>query len=278
MNFDDECVYEDSGNETSGDDVDFGVDADDSSNTNLPPFEEEYQYEVLATEQIVQHMNDCIREVNTVVQIPSTTTRILLNYFKWDKEKLMERFYDGNQEELFKEAHVISPYKKAPVAGTTSAPQTKNTKEKEKDKDKEKESKNEKDKKEKKGASRSSGSAVAGREECAICFMVLPPSELTGLECGHRFCFHCWNEYLTTKIMEEGVGQTIACAAHQCSILVDDQTVMRLVKDSRVRLKYQQLITNSFVECNRLMRWCPSPDCTFALKVSYLFQLPIAFN
>lgn len=71
---------------------------------------------------------------------------------------------------------------------------------------------------------------------------------MTGLECGHRFCTGCWGEYLTTKIMEEGVGQTIACAAHACDILVDDASVMRLVKDSKVKLKYQHLITNSFVE------------------------------
>lgn len=71
---------------------------------------------------------------------------------------------------------------------------------------------------------------------------------MTGLECGHRFCTGCWGEYLTTKIMEEGVGQTIACAAHACDILVDDASVMRLIKDSKVKLKYQHLITNSFVE------------------------------
>lgn len=39
-----------------------------------------------------------------------TTTRILLNHFRWDKEKLMERYYDGDQEALFKAAHVINPY------------------------------------------------------------------------------------------------------------------------------------------------------------------------
>lgn len=44
--------------------------------------------------------------------MPATTTRILLNFFRWDKEKLMERFYDGDQEQLFKEAHVINPFKK----------------------------------------------------------------------------------------------------------------------------------------------------------------------
>jgi hypothetical protein len=33
--------------------------------------------------------------------------------------------------------------------------------------------------------------------------------------------------------------------------LVDDATVMRLVRDSKVKLKYQHLITNSFVEVSR---------------------------
>lgn len=69
-----------------------------------------------------------------------------------------------------------------------------------------------------------------------------------GMECGHRFCVQCWSEYLTTKIMEEGMGQTIACAAHNCPILVDDATVMKLVTDPKVKLKYQHLITNSFVQ------------------------------
>lgn len=68
------------------------------------------------------------------------------------------------------------------------------------------------------------------------------------MECGHRFCTTCWSEYLTTKIVEEGMGQTIACAAHNCPILVDDATVMKLVTDNRVRLKYNHLITNTFVQ------------------------------
>lgn len=49
------------------------------------------------------------------IQIPATTTRILLNHFKWDKEKLMERFYDGDQDQLFSEARVINPFRKPAV-------------------------------------------------------------------------------------------------------------------------------------------------------------------
>lgn len=71
---------------------------------------------------------------------------------------------------------------------------------------------------------------------------------MTGIACGHRFCKECWTHYLTTKIMEEGQGQTIFCAAHGCDILVDDQTVFSLIADSKVKLRYQHLITNSFVE------------------------------
>jgi ariadne-1 len=85
-----------------------------------------------------------------------------------------------------------------------------------------------------------------------------------GMECGHRFCKRCWSEYLTTKIMEEGMGQTIACAAHNCPILVDDKTVTELVTDPKVKLKYQHLITNSFVQV-----YCMHHIITFLIRVYY---------
>lgn len=47
-------------------------------------------------------------------QIPATITRILLNHFKWDKEKLMEKYYDSqDQDQLFSEARVVSPFRKS---------------------------------------------------------------------------------------------------------------------------------------------------------------------
>lgn len=69
---------------------------------------------------------------------------------------------------------------------------------------------------------------------------------MTGLECGHLYCTSCWVEYLTTKIMDEGASQSIECPG-DCNILVDDVTVVNLVKEQKVKLKYQHLITNSFV-------------------------------
>ncbi|KAF7237794.1 E3 ubiquitin-protein ligase ARIH1 [Varanus komodoensis] len=150
----------------------------------------------------------------------------------------MERYFDGNLEKLFAECHVINPSKK-------SRTRQMNT--------------------------RSSAQDMP----CQICYLNYPNSYFTGLECGHKFCMQCWSEYLTTKIMEEGMGQTISCPAHGCDILVDDNTVMRLITDSKVKLKYQHLITNSFVECNRLLKWCPAPDCHHVVKVQYPDAKPV---
>lgn len=244
MNADDDLIYDE---ESSDNDDEIGIDIgmNDPSCSNdqkVHEFlrEDDGNYKVLTPEEIVQHMVDCIKDVNQIVEIPATTTRILLNHFKWDKEKLMERYWDGDQDKLFADAHVISPYRKVGVKPSTS-----------------------------KKPSRSGSQLVTQEATCEVCFLSIPASMMTGIECGHKFCTQCWTAYLTMKIMDEGMGQTISCAAHGCDILVDDATVMKLITDPRVKLKYQHLITNSFVECNKLMRWCPAPDCGNAIKVTY---------
>ncbi|XP_013390777.1 E3 ubiquitin-protein ligase arih1 [Lingula anatina] len=249
MLYDEESDHGSSDNEDD-DFVDMGIESEQGSASQETTIDD-FSYEVLSPELIVQHMVDCIKEVNTVVQLPATTTRILLSHFRWDKEKLMERYYDGDQDQLFSEAHVVSPGRKMSASFKPSSSSRKNT--------------------------RSAAAAAASAEniECEICTLTYPQGMMTGLECGHRFCTACWTEYLTTKIIDEGMGQTISCAAHGCDILVDDATVMSLVKDSKVRLKYQHLITNSFVECNRQLRWCPAPDCGRAVKVNYPDARPV---
>lgn len=216
MDSDDDNYNADSGNSSSFDE-DYQM-IEESGADQRQSDSEDYEYEVLETDDVVEHMREIIRDVNTVVQIPDTMTRILLNHFRWDKEKLIDQYFgDQDQEKFFREAHVVNPFNK-PMASTSGAqakPKSKRT---------------------------------GANEECEICFCQHPPTAMTGLACGHRFCELCWRYYLTTKIMEEGQGQSIACAAHACDILVDDETVIRLINDVRVKVKYQHLITNNFVE------------------------------
>jgi len=248
MDSDDEFSYEatDSGNESpEGDesddqDDDFGMDLGlgEDAGPSKDKNEEEYHYEVLTPEQIVSHMVDCIKDVQTVVEIPTTTVRILLNHFKWDKEKFMEKYFvQETQEAMFAEAHVISPYRNSAASKSKKS------------------------------------SNLKSMVECEICCLSLPSEMMTGLECGHLYCKKCWTNYLSYKIMDEGASRMIECPG-SCNIIVDDQTVMNLTQD-RVKLKYQHLITNSFVQCNKLLRWCPSPDCNNAVKVQHVEAKPV---
>jgi ariadne-1 len=88
----------------------------------------------------------------------------------------------------------------------------------------------------------------------------------------------CWRQYLTNKIISDGVCNAITCAENGCDIIVDDQTITDIVKEPKVRAKYQYLITNSFVVTNRFLRWCPTPNCLNAIKVNHIEFIPIECN
>lgn len=65
---DDTRDNDDSGNVSSGDD-DFPMEEDIGSVKDRPSEPEEYTYEVLTTEEIVQHTVDCIKEVQNVIEV-----------------------------------------------------------------------------------------------------------------------------------------------------------------------------------------------------------------
>lgn len=199
------------------------------------PPHDEYKYEVLNADEIVENMVSSIRDVNSVVQLKTSITRILLGHFKWDEERLYERLFDDNRESLFEEAK---------IEGTETLQSAQST-----------------------ILSTSNHQSHHHKQEtCSICFVDASP--LIGLGCGHLFCRKCWITYLSTKIIEDGQS-SITCAALECNMLVDDQTILTLVTDRQVKLVYQKLITNSYVGCNKQMRWCPKPECGHAVKVVY---------
>ncbi|RWS22306.1 E3 ubiquitin-protein ligase arih1-like isoform X1 [Leptotrombidium deliense] len=193
-----------------------------------------FSYKVLTTNDVIRNMNDVITEVNSVVQLPSTITRILLNHLKWDKDKLYERYYGGDSKELFKEAHVIDPSLSPPLKRLKQSQ----------------------------------------FETCVICFDDYLTATLIGLGCGHNYCEDCWVNYLTVKIRDDGMGNEITCPSPECDILVDDKTVLNLISDSKVRRKYEYFIASSFVECSKLLRWCPN-TCNHAAKAEFIACQPI---
>lgn len=71
----------DSGNVSSGED-DFPMEVDMNSSKERQNEPEDYPFEVLTTEEIVQHMVDCIKEVNTVVEVRDMTSTFIIILFE----------------------------------------------------------------------------------------------------------------------------------------------------------------------------------------------------
>ena len=209
----------DSGNAASDSDSDepIGIDhlndgpscASAKDGSSRMEIEEEYKFQVLTTEQILQHMVDTIKEVNTIVLLPPTVTRILLNHFKWDKEKLYERFVSRSWCQREAKNSWPSFYKQILWRGSGwSFSRGSNRGSKPHDIE-----------------SKSQGTKIRthvlfcsltfvidqkhlhqrGIENCIICCRDLPSPMMTSLDCGHRFCKECWASYLTTKIIGKNV-------------------------------------------------------------------------
>ncbi|XP_023033858.1 E3 ubiquitin-protein ligase ariadne-1 [Drosophila willistoni] len=214
---------------------------------------DDFVYKVLSVDQIVQHQRNIIDEVNTVLNLSPQITRIILNHYKWDKDTLFENYFESSPQEFFKRAHIVNPFAATTSASTTttSVRQSQKTKSEDDDEDDDEDEEVEEEQ----------------EHICGICFC--PYRQLTGLACGHCFCTGCWKQYLANKTCSEGLAHSISCPESDCDILVDYVSFLQLADDVKVVERYQQLITNTFVECNVLMRWCPAPNCSHAIKVNY---------
>ncbi|KXS19377.1 hypothetical protein M427DRAFT_52815 [Gonapodya prolifera JEL478] len=85
------------------------------------------------------------------------------------------------------------------------------------------------------------------------------------LSCGHRFCVGCYGHYVETKIKDEGESRRIQCMQRGCGVIVDEKTVEQCVgKD--VLAKYKDLLLRTFVDDSDFYRWCPAPNCQFAVE------------
>eukprot|EP00128_Syssomonas_multiformis_P005032 Colp12_sorted_trinity150504_noHs@20653 len=94
-------------------DDDYGIDVD-VDEAKKEEESDKFQYECLKPKDLISTQLKNIEEVNQIFQISASDARILLQHFGWDKERLVERYYDGDQEKLFAEAHIVNPHRETP--------------------------------------------------------------------------------------------------------------------------------------------------------------------
>ncbi|RMZ91801.1 hypothetical protein DV736_g979, partial [Chaetothyriales sp. CBS 134916] len=100
--------------------------------------------------------------------------------------------------------------------------------------------------------------------ECEICYEDAPGLMTYAMKCNHRYCTGCYSQYLTQKVREEGEAARIQCPREGCSRIVDGKSLRLLVRDD-VMMRYNVLLTRTYVDDKDNLKWCPAPECEYAI-------------
>ncbi|KAF8461121.1 hypothetical protein BDZ91DRAFT_772952 [Kalaharituber pfeilii] len=99
---------------------------------------------------------------------------------------------------------------------------------------------------------------------CDICCDDEPDVETFALKCNHRYCRNCYQAYLEQKIKGEGESGRIQCPCEGCSTLVDSKAI-KFLTSSPITERYQILLNRTYVDDKENLRWCPAPNCEYAI-------------
>ncbi|XP_028152708.1 E3 ubiquitin-protein ligase RNF19A-like [Diabrotica virgifera virgifera] len=116
-----------------------------------------------------------------------------------------------------------------------------------------------------------SGEALPSSLECPLCFAELTPEEFCELEaCGHRACIPCFQQYLRVEITESRI--CISCP--QCLEPMHPNEIRDVLDNPALFEKYEDFMVRRVLAVDPDTRWCPAPDCCFAVIASECASCP----
>lgn len=102
---------------------------------------------------------------------------------------------------------------------------------------------------------------------CEICCEDEPGLQSFAMKCGHRYCVDCYRQYLGQKIRDEGEAARIKCPGDGCNNVVDTKSLELLVP-SELKDRYHELLMRTYVDDKENLKWCPAPECIYAIECS----------
>ncbi|VDM08049.1 unnamed protein product [Wuchereria bancrofti] len=99
--------------------------------------------------------------------------------------------------------------------------------------------------------------------ECPLCFIRQPSANFPRLSCcNHRSCKNCLVQYLQVEIMESRVQLTCP----ECNELLHPTDIYSLMAHCPDLIKkYETFSLRRVLMMDPDTRWCPAPDCTYAV-------------
>ncbi|KAI9847219.1 MAG: hypothetical protein M1838_000979 [Thelocarpon superellum] len=100
---------------------------------------------------------------------------------------------------------------------------------------------------------------------CEICCEDAEGCATYAMKCGHRYCVDCYRQYLAQKIKDEGEAARIQCPSEGCHRIVDSKSLDLLVT-TELQDRYRTLLTRTYVDDKDNLKWCPAPNCEYAVE------------
>ncbi|CDO71887.1 hypothetical protein BN946_scf184940.g34 [Trametes cinnabarina] len=189
----------------------------------------EVEYKSLSMAQLQDLIDNDISQVASIVGLESPMVSILLRHFNWNNDRLIEKFLDSAQVVL---RDAGEPELASGTADMRPPPAKR---------------------------IRLDSPSAPAEFVCGVCCDDNPPA-MFRLRCQHVFCEPCWQEYVASKVKDEGQC-TFRCMHGDCRTIVDGCSIAKLVPPS-VNERYRELVRQHYVGAHTHLRFCPHPGCT----------------
>ena len=186
-------------------------------------------YRVISATDVQHEQNELIELVCSKLGVNRPASLALLLSFGWNKERLLEEYTNGDAEKtkICIDAGVQNLVRVSAGGAPSFVPSP-------------------------------------GSMQCLICLDNLGAGEMAGLTCGHRFCDSCWKGYLHSSVAEGSTCIFTKCPMASCSEVCTEDTFKRFCGAAEF-LAYRKFLSESYVDINSRIRWCPGKKCEKAI-------------
>jgi len=100
---------------------------------------------------------------------------------------------------------------------------------------------------------------------CFTCFENKLGKEMVGLECSHSFCKGCYTEYLKEAVSKGITSVFTTCPMGGCNLVVPEEMFKELLP-LHLWKRFNMFLLKTFVDFNTNVKWCPAPECQYAVE------------
>ncbi|KAI5119853.1 hypothetical protein M0805_000687 [Coniferiporia weirii] len=220
----------------------------------------EVEFDIVPQEAVESLIRKDVDHLSSIFGVSNDVASLLLRYMNWNKERLIEKYMDNPTDLSVKAGVCVTPPPPPSSSGRSSSSRSKlsasvaskrTTRRSVAD-----------------SASRTKAAPDPPAPEPAICQICFDDeqTEMSALSCGHKFCLDCWSTFIRSKIREEG-EINVGCMASDCSLISPNSFVhSALGADEPTVKRHQELVVRQYVGCNKNLKFCPYPSCTYAVS------------